>query len=171
MDEFFMNQCNSLAKDDVLVHVGDLYSFKNDRNNVGGLKLPNEIINNMKATFINIRGNHDLNNKVKSLCESMRTRLGKSILNVSVSHYPSYDKRAVGNFLKYDIHLCGHVHRKWKHCLDVDNHVLNINVGVDVWNYRIIEEDFLIRYINSVLQLPHDKLFKVKQENGKIVKC
>lgn len=171
MDDFFIQQCKKLQKDDVIVHVGDLYSFKNDRNFAGGQKKPIDLLDGIAATFINIRGNHDLNNKVKSLCESMRVRLGKSILNVSVSHYPSYDKRAIGNFLKYDIHLCGHVHRKWRHCLDVDNHVLNINVGVDVWNYNILDEDQLIRYINKVLNLPNDKLLKVKNIDGKIVRC
>lgn len=101
--------------------------------------------------FINLKGNHDVNNKVKSIGNVLRTKIGKH-LEVSISHYPSYDRHAEGTFKEGDIHICGHVHGKWKHCLDMTNKVLNINVGVDVWNYTIVTEDELIEYIDKVMK-------------------
>ena len=74
----------------------------------------------------------------------MRIKLGTRFPNVSVSHYPSYSEKSTGNFKNGDIHICGHVHGAWKHCVDLDHSVLNINVGVDAWNYKIVSDDELI---------------------------
>ena len=68
--------------------------------------------------------------------------------------------------------LCGHVHSKWKHCLDVTSNVLNINVGVDVWKYNIVSEDALVRYVDSILttlRTAPNKIHKVKVEDGKAI--
>lgn len=151
---------------DVIIHAGDLAMFGE-----AGLSInPQRLISQIPAMFINIKGNHDTNNKVKSVATMMRTALGSKYVDVSISHYPSYDKKAAGMFKPGDIHLCGHVHSSWKHCLDVTHKVLNINIGVDVWNYSIISEHDLIMYIDSVIKLPKDKIYKVAaKENGKIV--
>lgn len=118
---------------------------------------------------MNLKGNHDISNRVKSLAISMRTALGKRYPNVSVSHYPSYDVHAKGHWLNGDIHLCGHVHSKWKHCLDLTGNVLNINVGVDVWGYRIVSEEKLIEYIDSLFKKKPDSLDRCRTlENGKV---
>lgn len=162
MNEAYLRSCNSRAKeDDTIIHLGDLASYKQDRGNVGLMQKPSELVKKLNATFVNVRGNHDLSNKVKSLCESLRLSLGKMYPDVSASHFPSYDSRAKDHFINGDIHLCGHVHREWKHCLDLTHQVLNINVGVDVWNHRIVSEEELIIYIGEVLKLPKSKLNKV----------
>ena len=119
--------------------------------------------------FINLKGNHDINNKVKSIGNVLRTKIGRHTA-VSISHYPSYDKHAEGTFNEGDIHICGHVHRRWKHCLDMTHKVLNINVGVDVWNYTIVTEDELIEYIDKVLKLDKNNLYRViKDSNGNYI--
>lgn len=164
MNKCLLSQCIKLNDDDIVIHAGDLYSFKADRANSGIDIKPAEYMSDVKATFINVRGNHDVNNKVKSVCSSMRTSLGKVFPDVSISHYPSYDKRCKNDFLPGDIHLCGHVHKNWKYCLDTDNKVLNVNIGVDAWNYKIISEQELIKYIWSIFKIPLDKLFKVSKK-------
>lgn len=83
----------------------------------------------------------------------MRTVLGSKYTAVSVSHYPTYDKRAKDQFLEGDIHICGHVHGKWKHCLDLTHKCLNINVGVDSWDYKMLSDDDLIKYVGKILLL------------------
>ena len=167
--------CQRAKPDDTIIHIGDLFCYKQDMHVgqkgmsvKGSDKKPKDVLADISATFINIRGNHDLNNKVKSLCESMRIKLGRRFPSVSVGHYPSYDIHAKDQFLPGDIRLCGHVHKKWKHCLDLDHSVLNINCGVDVWGYKIVSEDEIIQYIESVLKLPKEKVHKVKMINGKI---
>lgn len=153
--------CEQSKMDDVIIHVGDLATWKYDRGEFGLNVRPEEIVKQIPATFINIRGNHDPSNKITSIAKSLRTSLGKKYVNVSVSHYPSYDERSENSFIKNDIHLCGHVHRKWKHCLDTTNHVLNINVGVDVWNYKIVSEEELINYIDYIIKLPKEQINRV----------
>lgn len=154
---------------DLIIHVGDLACFKSDRDH-GGLEVnPQMFIQKINATFINIKGNHDLNNKVKSTCTCLQTSLGKKFPNVTIGHYPSYDIHAKDTFREGWIHICGHCHNAWKHCVDVTHNVLNINVGVDVWNFQIVSEDELIQYINEVLKMPKDKLNKVKIVGTKII--
>ena len=152
MNKVLVSACNYYAgKDDIVVHVGDLLTYGKDRDTVAPKDLPSVFLSQVDATFVNIAGNHDERNKVKSIGTCLRTSLGP-FSDVSVSHYPSYDERAAGQFMPGDIHLCGHVHGKWKHHLDRRNKVLNVNVGVDVWNYHPVSEDTLVSYIRTVMR-------------------
>lgn len=164
-----LTQVETIGKD-IIIHVGDLACFGSDREHEGLEVNPQEFIQKINASFINVKGNHDLNNRVKSVCTCMQTSLGKRFPNVTVGHYPSYDIRAKDTFREGWIHICGHVHGAWKHCVDTTNNVLNINVGVDVWNYRIVSEDELVQYVDEVLKTPRDKLNKVKIVGNKIVR-
>ena len=172
MDRALIDDCNEQAQvGDVIYHIGDLASWKQDRGKEGLDVKPMDIVSQqIDATFLNIKGNHDISNKVMSVCESMRSKLGKRYPNVSLSHYPSYDPRASLHFQKGDIHLCGHVHRRWRHCLDLTNNVLNVNVGVDVWNYKIVSEDMLIEYLNKLFKQQPNELHRCKVlDNGRVV--
>lgn len=120
---------------DTIIHLGDFASYGFDRGYQGLREKPCDIVAKIPVAFVNLRGNHDINNGVFCLGNSLELGLGKRYPFVSASHYPSYDRRAVGTFREGTIHLCGHVHKKWKHCLDLAHSVLNINVGVDVWDY------------------------------------
>jgi calcineurin-like phosphoesterase family protein len=151
MNNTLISNCNKVAgEDDQIIHLGDfcIYGKKNGIDN--SKTNPVNYIKQINGTFINVKGNHDDNNKVKSLCDSLRTSLGKKFLSVSCSHYPSYDLRS--NVIAGDVHLCGHVHRKFKYMIDSVNQVLNINVGVDVWGYTPVSEDKLIEYIIKVMK-------------------
>lgn len=166
MNSFIIQSVNAQATDeDLIVHIGDLACFNTD------LKIkPADMIAQVNASLINIHGNHDTSNKVKSICDSMRIQLGKKYTAVSISHYPTYDKRAKDQFLEGDIHICGHVHNQWKHCLDLTHKCLNINVGIDCWNYKMLSDDDLIKYIDKILRLDKTQLYKVEiLDNGKIL--
>jgi len=153
MNEALIRNINSRCReDDILISVGDVCQFGNDRIWTGEKINPREFVSRINPTFVNVMGNHDPNNRVKSVCSSMRTTLGKKYLAVSISHYPSYDKRAAGTFRKGDVHLCGHVHGAWKHNIDFENRVLNVNVGVDVWRYMPVSESELMSYIDEVMR-------------------
>ena len=98
----------------------------------------------------------------------MQLHFGSKFPAVFVCHFPSYDRRARGKFLDGSIMLCGHVHNAWKHCLDLDHSVLNINVGVDAWSYEVITEDELVKYVMKVIAMPKSKLTKAKLIEGKV---
>lgn len=172
-DQALLRSCRERAKpDDVIIHVGDLASVGMDRH--GGLDSkgldvkPAEMLAGIEATFVNVRGNHDASNGVKSLCDCMRTSFGKRYPNVSISHYPSYDRRARGQYFDGDIHVCGHVHGAWKYCLDLDHSVLNVNVGCMAWGFMIVSEDELVRYVNKVLLNKPANLFRCRTVGGRL---
>ena len=159
MNGSLITACNKLAdsKSDIVIHAGDFACFGKDRGELALNENPNKMMNLIHATFINIEGNHDRNNKVKSVGKALRTELGNVFSDVCVCHYPSYDDRAKKYYHPGDILLCGHVHDKWKHYVDKENKVLNINIGVDVWNYQPVSEDKLIDYIRELLNTSNGK--------------
>lgn len=171
-DQALLRSCKERAKPgDIIYHLGDLFCYKQDSHlNSKGLDIkPDEVLKDIQATFINIRGNHDLNNKVKSVCDSMHMFLSKRYPSVSLSHYPTYDKRCDASCLHAPIHLCGHIHSLWRHCLDLDHKILNVNVGCMVWNWRIVSDDELIVYLNKLFRCSPNQLYRCKKnERGKL---
>ena len=153
MNAVLISNCNNKAKEktDFVIHAGDFACYGKDRNETGLSINPNLFHKIIHSTFVPLEGNHDYNNKVKFIGSSLRLEVGQ-FEDVSIGHYPSYDKRAKDSFKKGDIHLCGHVHDKWKYFIDKENEVLNINIGVDVWNYHPISEDELANYIKKIME-------------------
>ena len=145
MDEVLINNINMRAcENDTLVHLGDFMCYGGERGISGEKKKELFYIVQMKPTFVNIKGNHDTNNRVNSVADLIITHLGP--YTVSASHYPS----PLNPNNRLPIHLCGHVHNLWKHYYDKKNKILNINVGIDVWNYQIVSDQELINYIQKV---------------------
>lgn len=171
-DQALLRSCKERTKPgDIIYHLGDLFCYKQDSHlNSKGLDVkPDEVLKDIQATFINIRGNHDLNNKVKSICDSMHMFLSKRYPSVSLSHYPTYDKRCDASCLHAPIHFCGHIHGLWRHCLDLDHKILNVNVGCMVWNWRIVSDDELIVYLNKLFKCSPNQLYRCKKnEHGKL---
>lgn len=174
-DAALVRSCTQRAKEeDIIYHIGDLAQFGEDghyQERAKGLDVkPYELIKDIPATFINIRGNHDLNNKVKSACDAMHMRLNKRYPSVSLSHYPTYDHRIDPSCLTAPVHLCGHVHGKFRHCLDLDHRIININMGCMVWGFKIVSEQELINYLNVLFKKQPNELFRCKmQPNGKLL--
>lgn len=173
-DAALIRSCKERAKaNDIVYHLGDMAQFGYDSHyaiRTKGLDVkPYELIKDIPATFINIRGNHDLNNKVKSACDSMHMFLSKRYPSVTLSHYPTYDRRCDASCMHAPIHLCGHVHGHFKHCLDLDHKILNINMGCMMWNWRIVSDDELIAYLNTLFKKSPSQLFRCKKnEHGKL---
>ena len=155
-DELIKN-CNSVASepDDLLYHIGDLYCFKKD-GDFKGIDVPwSETRKKFTAMVLPLAGNHDENNTVKPIAYSMRMILGGRF-NCVLCHYPSYHPKATQSLRPGDINVCGHVHAFWpssdKRCfIDKLRKVININVGVDVWNYKPVSEVQLVNYITHLM--------------------
>jgi len=68
------NANGRMKDDDTLISVGDFASYGRAKG-IDGLRLhSSEYIKQIKGTFVNIEGNHDANNKTKSLCDFMIVR-------------------------------------------------------------------------------------------------
>lgn len=145
MDEVLINNINMRAGErDTLIHLGDFMCYGGERGIPGDKKKEWYYKDQIKPTLIAIKGNHDGNNRMTTVADLLITFVGP--YQVSASHYPSMmnpDKRM-------PIHLCGHVHNLWKHYYDKKNKILNINVGIDVWNYQIVSDQELINYIHKI---------------------
>ena len=155
MTDKLIQNCNEIAreKDDVLFHVGDLYCLKDDNGSPGMLLPWRETKKRFQANVVNIEGNHDSTNGVKSMATSMRMTLGKTF-NVVLCHYPSTDPRSRLHLKPGDINICGHNHSLWngeKYYVDKVNKVLNINVCTDLWDYQPVSEVTLVNYIKQIL--------------------
>ena len=145
--------------DDLLIHVGDFMNYGKNRGREGGRVKPEEYIKRIGRQIVFLEGNHDPNNHVRCIGRTLTTKVGRYI--VSVGHYPSYDERfEMVETPMYDsifgrsrIHLCGHVHDKWKfkNAVVMDIGYVNINIGVDAWRYRPVSESELDAYIGKVL--------------------
>ena len=164
--EALVGNCNSIAKSksDVVFHVGDFWLDNADRHGV------EEDINTFTASYddyislvdarlVLLAGNHDDGHNCEADLKSMVIDLNQNYKNVFVSHFPSYHKNYRGPFGNLQkaprIALCGHVHDKWLLNYDKQHHVLNINVGVDVWNYKPVRDSEITKLLDYVFE-EHD---------------
>lgn len=152
MSEVLIKNANSRAKEsDTIIHVGDFVAYGKDR----GIESPRisgtEYKKKFLADVVLLEGNHDANNHVQTSGKFMVVDIGP-YKNVTVSHYPSWYSQSKPFFIgkKHGIHLCGHVHSEWK--VARSNGILNINIGVDVWNNQIVGIPDLIRLIEKELK-------------------
>ena len=155
MNKVLVSACNYYAgKNDIVIHVGDLLTYGKDRETESPKENPSVFLGQIEATFVNIEGNHDATNGVKSIALSMRLVLGK-VFNVVLCHYPSTDPRSRLHLKPGDINICGHNHSLWngeKFMVDKKNKVLNINVCTDLWDYQPVSEVTLVNYIKQILR-------------------
>ena len=156
MTDKLIANCNEIARDsdDVLYHVGDLYCLKDDNGRPGMLLPWRETQKRFNAKVVNIEGNHDATNGVKSMATSMRMVIGK-VFNVVLCHYPSTDPRSRLHLKPGDINICGHSHSLWgneRFMVDKVNKVLNINVCTDLWDYQPVSEVSLVSFIKQILR-------------------
>lgn len=162
MAHAYITSCNQQAKSrfDQVIHVGDFFLRGADRHDSltgedHSLGFPAEhYLEQITASVILLEGNHDKSNIGHTLAKQLIIDLGP-FKCTSVSHYPSFDSKSWtlrGKDIDHPhIHLCGHVHDKWKWSLDKKKSVLNINVGVDAWRHQIVSEKKLIGFISSLL--------------------
>lgn len=152
MNEVLINNINQRAKaTDLIIHVGDFACYGKEKG-IPGFKVKGcSYLEAIDGTVILVEGNHDRNNRVKAHVKGLTVAL-PLLGNATVSHYPSNDIHCPFIFdkSKLNYHICGHVHGAWKHFYDKENNVLNINVGVDVWNYQLVSIQELTSYIKKI---------------------
>ena len=135
------NNINSRCKpEDVLYHNGDFILYGKERG-VESIRLkPEDYLADINCTVVHITGNHDANNGLKGGLLGAYIKLSKNV-TAWIEHYPPWVNKAPDA----DVYLCGHVHNSWK--TKTYNGKLVINVGCDVWNYRPVRKDELIKFI------------------------
>lgn len=86
----------------------------------------------LNGDIIFVKGNHDRNNKIKTVLEWAAIKLGGQ--DILLVHDPASPIVSFAPGNKCELIFCGHVHDAWKFnrhgIMDV------VNVGVDVWDFR-----------------------------------
>lgn len=130
-----------VTKDDIVFYVGD-FCFKSGTGRGEGL--PNKAehyLKQLNGKFIFIRGNHDKNNSLKTIIESLQIKYGGKYINLV--HNPKFVKT------NFEINFVGHVHTHWKFKRINRGYIFTdvINVGVDQWNfYPVTLEEIMKQY-------------------------
>ena len=133
----FVSRHNSAVNmDDVIYMLGD-FAF-------APKVLMAEMLAKLNGYKILVRGNHDRSTKAMldiGFDEVYTSHtLQTDAIEIYMRHIPDYEG-------KYDLHLCGHVHEKWK-----THPPLIINVGVDQWDYAPVSLDEILALRDGMLQ-------------------
>lgn len=149
MNDVLIRHVNQiLDKHDVLFHVGDFMLAGYDRHVIkhdySDIKMET-YLDQIKPHIILLNGNHDADHNCHAMCNCAYINLNRNWKNISVSHLP-----LTKSYKSLKIHLCGHVHKKWLVNFDKNTNVLNINVGVDVWDYRPVDNVTLVKVIEDL---------------------
>ena len=171
VDTLIKNINDKLELTDSLIHVGDFLLAGHDRHDVVedvGLDYSmNDYMSKLYCRLFLLAGNHDDSHNGEADAKSLVLDLNKNYRNVYVSHYPSTHqfyrgpdrssrKTGVG------IVLCGHVHDKWILYYDWKKNILNVNVSVDVWDYKPVRDSQITEMLDFLFM--HGKnLFNMTQ--------
>ena len=138
MDRVIIANHNQRVKDgDVVFHVGD-FCFRGGKE--GAKFSAAEYESQLNGKLIFIRGNHDHNNSCHTIIESMILSYGG--YSIYMVHWPEKANDA------YPLNFCAHVHANWKH-RRLSSGTILVNVGVDVWHYRPVSIDEILKYLHD----------------------
>lgn len=135
-----------LNKDDILFHLGDITYSDNVYIHLGYLE---RHFKHLKCRKILIRGNYDILTDGQYIeyggFESVHTNylLCHNDISFYLTHKP---EDCASNYFN----LCGHIHGAWK----IQRNM--VNVGVDVWHYKPVSIDKLVKTYKSICDY-HDK--------------
>lgn len=126
-----------VSKDDLVYHVGD-FAFKGILNG----KRFERVLN---GNIVHIRGNHDLNNGIKTYITKCMMEFGGK--EVYVNHYPPNNKDEIPIC---DFVVSGHIHEKWKYKFVKGCDIPIINVGVDVNDFQPVSTNNLLKQYSKI---------------------
>lgn len=144
MNKALTENWNSVVKpEDTVFHLGD-FAF-------GGIS---KFLPYLNGNITLIRGNHDRDSDIRGCGLLIHQNLDFDYggYHFKMNHRPVFESgtpdpfrdaetRSLIKLKDYDYILCGHVHEKWI------NNGKNINVGTDVWDFKPLDIDALIQYI------------------------
>ena len=97
-------------------------------------------LNRLSGRRVNIKGNHDANNSMKTPIEKIYIRYGGR--RICLVHNPKHaDPYCELNFV-------GHEHNTWKVQRLNDNSIM-VNVGVDVWDFKPVTYDEIHKRLSN----------------------
>lgn len=151
MNETIISKHNArVDDDDIVFDLGD-FMFRNSPGGKPGEGKQDKslvFLRRLKGRRINVKGNHDRNNSLKTCIEKIYIRYGG--YDICLVHNPAHADP------KCELNLVGHVHSAWK-IKRLNAKSIMINVGVDVHNFSPISFDEIQKCISQ---------FKKEEKNG-----
>lgn len=139
MNDSLVDNWNSIVSpEDVVYHLGD-FCFKRENTF-------QRFTEKLNGTIVHIQGNHDYNNGVKTYITKAVMEFGGKV--VLAQHHPPSMPSEVPEWC--DFVLCGHVHQYWKHMFLNGCDVPIINVGVDVWDYKPVSTESILKLYDKL---------------------
>jgi calcineurin-like phosphoesterase family protein len=132
MDKTIIQRWNERVDDgDIVFHLGDFCMLKSSEAPESRKDAFAYYRNQLKGNIIFIRGNHDGNNKNKSIIESIVIEHGGH--RIYMTHNPKFAKP------EFRFNFCGHVHDKWQFQRIGNGKSIVINLSLEHWDYRPVD--------------------------------
>lgn len=132
MDKTIIQRWNERVDDgDIVFHLGDFCMLKSSEAPESRKDAFAYYRNQLKGNIIFIRGNHDGNNKNKSIIESIVIEHGGH--RIYMTHNPKFAKP------EFRFNFCGHVHDKWQFQRIGNGKSIIINLSLEHWDYRPVD--------------------------------
>jgi calcineurin-like phosphoesterase family protein len=137
MDRTLIDNWNqTVSYDDIVYHLGD-FAY-------GSKETIKEYEKQLSGKIIHIKGNHDRQNKMHECIDKCMMGFGGK--TVFAQHHPPEIMPTECDFV-----ICGHIHDHWKHKIYKKYpNIPVINVGVDVWSYKPVSINSLLKYYNLI---------------------
>ncbi len=139
--EVFVRNFNARVKpEDTVYHDGD-FCFRNSKGGKKGegtTKKASDWQKDYVGNWIYLKGNHDGNNSLKTPIEKIYLKFGGK--NICIVHNPSHADPTA------ELNLVGHIHTQWA-VKRLNHKSIMVNIGVDVWNYRPVSFDEIMKRI------------------------
>jgi calcineurin-like phosphoesterase family protein len=158
MDSVIITRWNEKVKpEDTVYFIGDFCLKKStEAPDARGADVFRYYRKQLNGNIIFIEGNHDSNNAVKTITQSVVIKYGGKF--IKLTHNP---KHADG---KYEFNFVGHVHNEWKfqNLYSPGGTVIStlINVSVDQWNFRPVSYE-------EIMSAYHKWYKQIKKEGGR----
>jgi len=128
MDKFMIKKWNErVNEEDTIFHLGDFCLSKSSE----APNAPKDAFlhyrEKLHGNIIFLKGNHDGNNKQKSIVESIVIDFGGK--RIYMTHNPKFAKE------EFNLNFCGHVHEKWQF-QKLEKKSTIVNLSVENWNYQ-----------------------------------
>lgn len=131
--------------EDIVFLIGD-FCFRNSsggKKGEGTTKRASEWRKDYKGEWIFIKGNHDGNNSLKTPIERIYIKYGGK--NICLVHNPDHAD------LSCELNFVGHIHKQWE--IKRKNKSILVNVGVDVWDFKPVSYDEIMKRVSQFLKL------------------
>lgn len=140
MNDILVKNWNERVKDgDIVYHLGD-FCFGRKESKAQSWEY------RLNGSILHFHGNHDVGSNGAKGC-LVKGVMKHGGMDIYTQHEPL--KAKPSRF--YDLILCGHAHEKWKikfvdYC---GKQIPMVNVGVDVWNFRPVKIDEIMKFIKK----------------------